>query len=56
VKPKICKECGIKLDNENGYRVGGYLVRLCKKCRKKFHNERNVEIRKKLKQFKDWYG
>lgn len=56
MKPKVCAKCDVKVDEINGFRVNGYLVRLCKKCRKKFHNKKNVEKRKRLKQFKDWYG
>ena len=55
-KPKICTECGIAVNDKNGIRYDGYLVRMCKKCRRKIHNEKNKIKRKRNKMFKEWYG
>ena len=56
IKEKVCKDCGIKVDDNNGARVNGYLKRQCRECRRKFHNELNKKKRDRLKLFKSWYG
>ena len=33
IKEKVCKDCGIKVDDNNGARVNGYLKRQCRECR-----------------------
>ena len=30
IKEKVCKDCGIKVDDDNGARVNGYLKRQCR--------------------------
>ena len=55
-KDETCKDCGVKVDEYNGKRVGGYLIRQCIDCRRKFHRELNKKKKDKMKLFKEWYG
>tara|TARA_R110001583_G_scaffold81949_2_gene218044 strand:+ start:155 stop:346 length:192 start_codon:yes stop_codon:yes gene_type:complete len=52
--PKICKDCGVPVNKDNGIMSKGYLVRHCRKCRNKQisrWNKKRSDAEKATKRF-----